>query len=145
MIGDYVFFVLPKDGRHPQMIFAYLKIAEKISHVDAFALATLRSKRMGKRMPNGNIIVDAKGRYSPYDLGVHKHKFERIKRYYVIGDRNESRMLSVKEIQRLAPGFVPKLAELLGGEGLRAFDFISRKGRVLKGEQVDVLLNWLRK
>jgi hypothetical protein len=25
-IGDYVFFVLPRRGRHPQMIFAYLKL-----------------------------------------------------------------------------------------------------------------------
>ena len=29
-IGDVIFFVLPRRGRHPQMIFGFLKVAEKI-------------------------------------------------------------------------------------------------------------------
>ena|ERR1035438_4093402 len=54
-IGDVIFFVLPRRGRHPQMIFGFLKVAKKISHLEAFARPELRSKRMGNKMPNGNI------------------------------------------------------------------------------------------
>jgi len=51
-VGDVVFFVLPRRGRHPQMIFGYLKIAEKISHLEAFSRPALASKRMGNKVPN---------------------------------------------------------------------------------------------
>jgi hypothetical protein len=50
------------------MIFGFLKVAEKISHVEAFSRADLRSKRMGNKTPNGNILVEANGRYSRYIL-----------------------------------------------------------------------------
>ena len=143
-IGDYVFFVLPRRGRHPQMIFSYLKIAEKISHLDAFPRLDLRSKRMGNKMPNGNIIVDSEGRYNRYDGNAHRHMFERVKRHYVIGDSSESRMLTAEEIRRLSSGFVPRLTEILGIQGPRAIDIISRKGRILSAAQVKALLAWLR-
>ncbi|HXM64496.1 MAG TPA: hypothetical protein VN950_26785 [Terriglobales bacterium] len=143
-IGDYIFFVLPKHGRHPQMIFAYLKIVQKISHMDAFPRTDLQSKRMGNKMPNGNIIVDADGGYNRYDGGAHKHMFERIKRHYVIGSQSQSRMLTATEIQRFAPDFVTKLAKILHMQGaVRPFDLISRKGRILKDAQVKALLAWL--
>src|SRR5207302_3597272 len=46
--GDYIFFVLPRHGRHPQMIFGYLRIAEpKITHAAAYHRGDLKSKRMG--------------------------------------------------------------------------------------------------
>src|ERR1700733_13967401 len=77
-VGDYVFFILPRHGRHPQMIFGFLNIAEKISHFDAFRRHDLRSKRMGNKMPNGNIIVCANGTYNRFDGGVHKRKFDKI-------------------------------------------------------------------
>ena len=67
------------------MIFGFLKIAEKISHIEAFPRADLRSKRMGNKMPNGNIIVDATGGYNRFDGGAHKHMFDKIKRHYVVG------------------------------------------------------------
>lgn len=84
-VGDFVFFVLPRRGRHPQMIFGFLKVVEKISHIEAFPRPDLRSKRMGNKTPNGNIIVDAGGRYNRFDGGAHKQKFEKIKRHYVVG------------------------------------------------------------
>ena len=56
--GDYVFYVLPRDARVPQMVFAYLKISEKITHLEAYQRRDLISKRMGDKNPNGNIIVD---------------------------------------------------------------------------------------
>jgi hypothetical protein len=135
--------VLPRRGKHPQMIFAYLKIAEKISHVEAFPRPDLHSKRMGNKMPNGNIIVDAAGGYNRFDCGAHKHMFERIKRHYVVGSESESRMLSAQEIRRLAPQFSEILSSVLGVQGHRAIDLISRKGRVLTAKQVKSMLKWL--
>jgi hypothetical protein len=142
-IGDFVFFVLPRRGRHPQMIFGFLKIVEKISHIEAFPRGDLRSKRMGNKMPNGNIIVDATGGYNRFDAGAHRHMFDKIKRHYVVGSEADSRMLTSEEILRLAPKFVKTLGSILGIHGGRAFDIISRKGRVLTARQVKSLLAWL--
>ena len=141
--GDVIFFVLPSRGRHPQMIFAFLKIAEIVSHSEAFGRVELRAKRMGNKMPNGNIIVDIRGNYNRFDGGVHHHKFERIKRHYAIGSESGSRMLSAAEIKRLAPTFVPTLSSIIGIEGERAIDLVSRKGRRLDEQQVRSLLRWL--
>ena len=141
--GDFVFFVLPRKGRHPQMIFGFLKVAKKISHSEAFPRPDLRSKRMGNKMPNGNIIVDAAGRYNRFDGGVHKYKFEKIKRHYVIGSETESRMLTAEEIRRLAPAFMASLGSIIGIRGDRAIDIISRKGRKLTAHQVRSLLSWI--
>ena len=144
-VGDFIFFVLPRRGRHPQMIFGFLKVAEKISHIEAFPRPALRSKRMGNKMPNGNIIVEADGRYNRFDGGIHKHKFERIKRHYVIGSETESRMLTSEEIRRFAPDFLRTLCSVLRVQGGRAIEIVSRKGRVLTARQVKSLLRWLNK
>lgn len=144
-IGDYVFFVLPRRGRHPQMIFGYLKIAENISHLAALHRRDLRSKRMRKGTPNGNIIVDANGNYNPLDGGAHRYKFEKIKRHYVVGCEANSRMLSAEEIRRKAPAFVDALGSILGIQGDRAIDIISRKGRILNAMQLNSLLAWLNR
>ena len=144
-IGDVVFFVLPREGRHPQMIFAYLKIVDTISHMEAFHRTALHTKRMGNKMPNGNIIVDRHGRYNRFDGGVHKSMFERVRRHYAVGSEAESRILTAEEIRRLAPGFVKKLSSVLGIEGARPIDIISRKGRILTPAQVRRLLAWLPK
>jgi len=126
------------------MIFGFLRIAEKISHVEAFPRRDLRSKRMGNKMPNGNIIVDAVGGYNRFDGGAHKDIFEKIKRHYIVGSETESRMLSAEEIRRLAPKFLKTLGAIVGIRGDRAVDIISRKGRVLTLRQVNSLLAWLK-
>lgn len=141
--GDVIFFVLPIKGRHPQMVFAYLTIKEIITHSQAHSIANLASKRMGDKIPNGNIIVDATGRYNEFDGGVHKHKFHKVKQHYVIGDPRTSRMLSPSEINRLAPSFVARLSKILGRSGRRPFDIISRRGRILTQSQVQELLVWI--
>lgn len=143
-VGDFVFFVLPRRGRHPQMIFGFLKIADILSHIEAFRRADLRSKRMSSKMPNGNIIVNAGGNYNTFDGGAHRHKFDKIKRHYVVGCEEESRMLTSDEIRRLAPTFVNTLGSILGVQGDRAIDIISRKGRVLTAGQITSLLAWLK-
>lgn len=140
---DVVFFVLPKTGRHAQMIFAYLTIDEIVTHADAFEHKNLISKRMGNNSPNGNIIVNAKGAYNKFDAGVHFDNFHKIKQRYAIGKQNESCMLSHREIQRLAPSFVGQLSLIMGKQGTNAIDMISRKGRKLSSFQVDSLLAWL--
>jgi len=58
---DMIFFVLPLNGRHPQCMFAYLTIERVITHHVAYHDPLLRSKRMGNKHPNGNIIVTAAG------------------------------------------------------------------------------------
>lgn len=65
-------------------------------------------------MPNGNIIVEAGGEYNRFDGGAHRHKFNKIKRHYVVGCETASRMLSSEEIRRLAPTFVKTLGSRLG-------------------------------
>lgn len=127
------------------MIFAYLKIAEKITHVDAFARPNLLSKRMGNKVPNGNIIVDSTGGYNRFDGWAHWYKFDKIKKHYAVGDETASRMLTAKEIQSLAPQFVSTLSSIVGVSGSRAIDIISRKGRILTARQVQLLLGWLRR
>jgi len=89
-VGDYIFFVLPKASELPQTVYGYFKVRERITHMEAYARPELRRKRMGDKVPNGNIIVDADGRYNRFDGGYHKDGFDEIKRYYVIGDTNES-------------------------------------------------------
>lgn len=142
--GDYAFFVLPIDGKHPQMIFAWLKACEKVTHLEAFHRPELMSKRMGSKNPNGNIIVDAQGGYNRFDRGVHRDSFEAIKEHYVIGSESESKMLTDREIRSLAPQFLSALEAILGVSGLRAIDIISRKGRRLNESQVEALAQWLK-
>ena len=125
------------------MIFGFLKIAEKISHIEAFPRPDLRSKRMGNKTPNGNIIVDAAGGYNRFDGGAHKHMFEKIRRHYVVASETESRLLNAEEIRRFAPSFLKTLGSVLDVQGDRAIDIISRKGRLLTAQQVKSLLAWL--
>jgi hypothetical protein len=106
---DVVFFVLPKHGRHPQMIFAYLTIKEIITHAEAFSRPELLCKRMGNKTPNGNIIVNARGEYNKFDAGVHFENFDKIKLRYAIGKLTASRMLTSQEIQQFAPSFIEQL------------------------------------
>ena len=142
--GDYIFFVLPRRGRHPQMIFAYMRIAEdKITHLAAYHRKDLRSKRMGNKNPNGNILVDASGRYNRFDVDVHKQQFDRMKNEYAIGDPSMSRMLTDRAIRFLAPQFLSKLSSIIGTSGSRAIDIISRRGRQLNQHQIQLLLSWL--
>jgi hypothetical protein len=126
------------------MILGWLKVVEKISHLEAFHRPELVSKRMGNKNPNGNIIVDAQGEYNRFDGGVHKSKFDLIKFDYVIGSNADSRMLSDQEIRRLAPEFLTTLGSIIGVNGSTAFDIIARKGRRLDEIQVERLLEWLK-
>jgi hypothetical protein len=141
--GDYIFFVLPKAAEQPQCLLGYLRVAEKITHDQAFRRPGLRSKRMGNKDVNGNIIVDADGKYNRYDARAHLHIFEKVKQEYVIGDPAHSRFLSEKEIRKLAPRFVLFLKKLIGGKGDRPIDFISRYGRELDAAQVRAVLEWV--
>jgi hypothetical protein len=141
--GDVVFYVLPANAKHPQCIFGYITIKEIVSHLEAWHRQELRSKRMGNKNPNGNIIVTGTGTYNRYDAGAHRHMFERIKPRYAIGDSTKSRLLSTDEIDRLAPTFIQILSRVIGGMGTRPIDYISRAGSILDEKQVNQLLRWL--
>lgn len=52
-------------------------------------------------------------------------------------------MLTSQEIRRLAPQFLETLGAIVGIQGRRAIDIISRKGRILTAKQVETLLAWL--
>ena len=140
--GDYIIFVLPKAAKHPQCIFGYLKLEEKVPHTSAFARRSLRSKRMGNKTPNGNIIVDESGGYNWFDGGAHRHMFDRIKDEYAIGDPSNSRILAETEINRLAPEFVPMLQRVFNSNGASPIAIISRYGRTLSPNQVRAVLEW---
>ena len=143
-VGDVVFFVLPKASGLPQTIFAYLKIAEIITHAQAYTRHDLQRKRMGDKKPNGNIIVNASGEYETFDEWVHEGNVERIKPRYAVGSVAESRMLSLKEVQRLAPQFVSHVGKILHSEGTTPIDIVSKKGKKLNEQQVQELLAWLK-
>ena len=143
--GDYIFFVLPRNARHPQSIFAYLCIDQKISHYEAFKRRNLRSKRMGNKSPNGNIIVDETGSYNQFDADAHRHMFERVVREYVVGNSTHSRLLAEENINELAPDFLNLLRRLFGGSGSKPFDFITRYGRQLSANQVRAILQWINR
>jgi hypothetical protein len=98
---------------------------------------------MKNGVPNGNIIVNAKGDYNRFDAGVHRHKFDKIRRHYAIGIAEQSRMLTADEIQRLAPDFLKALGSVIGVPGERTIDIITRRGRGLTAAQVSALLKWL--
>ena len=146
-IGDYIFYTLPKSSKHPQMIFAYMKIKEIISHVEAFHRVDLRQKRMREAIPNGNIIVDAKGEYNKYDRGAHRNNFIKISQRYVIGDISNFHFLTDKEINRKSKSFLNILNDILDlefkiGESTRAVDLISRYGRTINADQIEQLVSW---
>lgn len=124
--GDYVFFVLPKRARHPQMLLGYMQISEKITHVEAFRREDSPSKRMGSQNPNGNMMVDDLGNYNQFDGGAHKSIFHEIKGEYVVSDVQRSKFLTDSEIRRLAPSFVGTLHDVFGGSGENAIDYIHR-------------------
>jgi hypothetical protein len=143
-VGDYVFFVLSKRSNLPQMVFAYLKVAEKISHMDAYHRLDLLGKRMFGGNPDGNIIVDENGNYNNrFDGGVHLRIFDKVKRHYVIGCAQSSRRLLAEEIGALAPTFVQTLTSVTEKLGQRPIDLITQKGFELSGTQVNQLLAWL--
>jgi hypothetical protein len=142
--GDYIFFVLPKSAKHPQCIFGYLKLEEKVSHCSAFARHSLRSKRMGNKSPNGNILVDEFGRYNRFDGGAHRHMFDRVKSEYAIGDSMNSRLLTANEIERLAPDFMNMLQRTFREtRATTPIAIISRYGRTLSPAQVRSVLEWV--
>lgn len=139
--NDYIFFVLPKEAELPQMIYGYIKIQESISHVEAYN--RFPQKRMKNNNPNGNIIVDEFGNYNRFDNNVHKDKFERIKNYYIIGDKNNSSFLRPREIIKLSKYFLPTLQNIFNSKAADIFGIIGRKGRILNDAQIIKLLNWL--
>lgn len=140
--GDYIFFVLPKENNTgKQCIYAYLKVERIISHVIAYT--DFPQKRMGKKNPNGNIIVDAKGNYNLFDRGIHKDRFSKIKKYYVVGEKATSRFLKESEIQTLGDSFNKTLNRIFMTQSKSNFDIITRKGRVLTTQQVKSLLKWI--
>lgn len=141
--GDVVFFVLPRRGKHPQTIFGYITIERIISHVHAFHDPALRSKRMGNKHPNGNIIVTSDGSYNRFDAGAHFYKWKRIAKHYAVGKADLPRMLNAAEIRKKAVTFLATLEDVLGKSGPRPIDLISRKGARLTARQVQQLLRWL--
>src|SRR3989338_2595872 len=54
--GDYVFFVLGSKAKLPQMIFSYIRVAEIITHYQAFQRPRLENKRMTGKKVEGNIL-----------------------------------------------------------------------------------------
>lgn len=140
--GDYIFFVLPRNTQHEQCLFAYLRVNEKITHAEAWGRRELRSKRMGNKMPNGNIIVDKSGGYNRFDGGAHRHMFEKVNREYVVGDPAGSRFLTPKEINDLAPGFIAMLRRVFGSSASSPIKIITRYGKTLSARQVDAVVRW---
>lgn len=142
--GDYVFYVLGANAKLPQMIFAYFKVQEIISHVDAYFRPTLISKRMADRRINGNIIVDYFGNYNIYDKNYHRDNFDRIKKRYAVADMSNSRVFSKKEIIKKAPEFVKLLNNIFNKSGNKPIDIISKAGiQYISKSKVDKILNWL--
>ena len=143
-IGDYIFFVFGANAKLPQMIFAYIKVDEIISHCEAYFRKELILKRMTNNKFNGNIIVDYYGDYNKYDKRIHFDNFERIKKNYVVADMSYSKLLSIDLIKKKAPDFVNILSEVFNKKGKRPIDFISRAGQELDAQQMIKIIKWLK-
>ncbi len=144
--GDYVFYVLPKTCALPQMIYAYMQIEEKITHMQAYGRSDLKCKRMRRGAnPNGNIIVNSRMEYNELDAWAHYDNFERIREHYIVGSIKNSAFLSPGRITTLSAGFIPMLCRLFNVQGGSAVSILSRKGRVLNEAQIERLLSWLEK
>jgi hypothetical protein len=142
-VGDYVFFVLPKrSSAKIQCIYGYIKVLKKITHAEAYV--EFPNKRMGNKNPNGNIIVDKLGNYNTFDNYVHFNNFDWIKKYYLVGDANNSRLLDEAEINVLSESFNSALNRIFKTKSKSNFEIISRKGRVLTNNQVKELLLWIK-
>jgi len=138
---DYIFYVLPKKTEFPQMIYGYIKVVESIPHVEAYE--RFPQKRMKNKNPNGNIIVDENGNYNRFDNEDHKERFEQIKNYYVVGDKNNSKFLKPEEIIKLSKTFLSTLQKVFNSNATDIFSIIGRKGRILDEQQIIFLLKWL--
>jgi hypothetical protein len=142
--GDYIFFVLPKECRFPQMIFGYMKIDRIVSHLDAHNDAALVGKQMSNRNPNGNIIVTATGAYNKYDGGVHRKGFPKIQQRYAVGDPINSKFLDEVKVRSLAPQFLAEIQRIFKSSGTSPFQVISRYGRSLDAGQIQALITFLK-
>ena len=144
--GDYIFFVLGKKANLPQMIFAYIKVGEVLTHQQAFHRRELKSKRMiGNKKTEGNIIVNSDGSYNGNDYKIHFKNFDEIKKKYVIADMIHSKVITTQEIVSKAQDFVSFLNKLLDKDGDSPYKIISQKGIWgLKEEQVKQLIGWLK-
>ena len=114
-----------------------------MTHLDAYPL--FRNKRMGNKNPNGNIIVDQKGNYNLFDAGIHKKSFDKIKEYYIVGDKEHSKLLESSKIKNLSATFNDVLNKIFNLKSKSNFEIITRKGRVLNDSQVNFLLEWINK
>jgi hypothetical protein len=76
-------------------------------------------------------------------LGVHRRIFDKVKSEYAVGDPARSRLLSARDIAHLAPQFMSTLGGILGNDGARPIDLISRYGRKLSDTQTEMFLHWL--
>jgi len=139
--GDYIFFVLPAGTTLPQTIYGYFKIAEHITHDDAYQ--HYPAKRMRSQNPNGNIIVDGTGNYNRFDENVHRKKFEAIRKHYIVGDRHDMAFLKKQQIESMAPQFLAVLNNVFVSNASTIFQIIGRKGRVLNNLQTGKLLQWI--
>ena len=143
--GDYVFFVLGSQSKLPQMIFAYIRVGEIVTHYQAYHMEILKSKRMtGDKKFEGNVLVDSHGNYNIHDKGVHKKTFRKIRFKYVIADMNHSRSLKRNEIVAKAKDFVGRLNKILHKKGNTPYQIITRGGRIITEEQTNQLLEWLK-
>lgn len=142
--GDYIFYVLPKINTvGVQSIFAYLKVTEKMNHVDAFT--RFPQKRMANKKINGNIIVNEDGSYNRFDANQdHRRRFESIKQHYIVGDETASQFLKKEKIMKLGKEFPEYLNNLFDGDSKTIFQIITRGGRILSESQVKKLLQWLK-
>ncbi len=142
---EWIFFVLPKkavdfDGSPlPQTVFAYMRVAEKTSH--QLAYGRFADKRMnGKHIVEGNILVDALGKYN-YRFDFFRHQ-GREDTPYLIGDAELSGSLPAEKIRQFGPSFLQTLEKIFNKKG-SIFSIITRKGRVIDNDQVRMLRQWL--
>ena len=140
--GDYVFFVLGSRANLPQMIFAFIRVAEIITHYQAYHKAGLETKRMTGKKLEGNILCNSDGDYNPFDNGLHQTTFDKRKLKYVIADMENSKFLTPQEIKSKSKDFVKELNRILYKNGSTAIEIITRAGQSLTEEQTKELLKW---
>ncbi|MFT3673516.1 hypothetical protein [Aestuariivirga sp.] len=141
--GDWIFVISGKTVSLPQYIIGGIKVAEKITALEAFERYPSNRLRLdddGRVI--GNIPVDANGVKHPLD-GHRENGFERRALNFIVGGQS-IHFDKPREIERSREETLRVLAELKNKQGNRPIDIIGRFSKV-EDEKLSSILNWMKK
>jgi hypothetical protein len=139
--GDYVFTISGRVPGVPQFLMGGFEVAAKVHANDAYRLfPKQRLHRLADGQVAGNVIVNSRGQR--HRLDDHRN-FEKRLDNYVIG-KNPIALSKPREIALARRDTLDVLCDVLKRPGKTPHEVVTRFGRTLSEEQVEMLLVWLR-